>query len=130
MLLEKGDGFVDGTPVDVVAVLAAVVIDFPGEEFPDDLGLRASGGRDRIGEGDHAAICRLMDLCDIVLNHQRVADGFDIDRHRTAVVGCGGACRDVCMRAALIFRVGKVKQPVRDIDLLDGRVDDRRDGGQ
>jgi hypothetical protein len=58
-----------------------------------------------------------------VLNHESIADGLDINRHRAAVVGGGASGRDVRMRAALILGVGEMEQPIRDIHLFNRRVD-------
>src|SRR5262249_44248808 len=40
------------------------------------------------------------------------ANGFDIDRLGTAIVGGHGSCRDVGVRTALIFRIGRGEEPI------------------
>jgi hypothetical protein len=59
---------------------------------------------------------------DVVLNHQRVADGFDIDRHGMAVVGRGTSGCKVRLRTSLILRIGKMEEPIGDIHRLNGGV--------
>jgi hypothetical protein len=88
-------------------------------EFPFDTDFGAALRCDGVRNRDRAAKARLPDLGDIVLDDERISYGFDVDGHRTAIVSCGGSCGDVCMRAALIRRVWKVKEPIRDIDFLD-----------
>ena len=73
----------------------------------------------------------LGDLADIVLDHQGLANHLDVDRHRPAVVGRGGASRDVIRRAAApIFSLRQGEQPIGDVYLFDRDVEDMAEGGR
>ena len=77
---------------------------------------------------NQAAEMRLPDLCDEVLNHECIADCLDVDFHGTSIVARGCAGCDMCVRAALIFVVRKVEQPICDVYLLQGSVDNMSNG--
>src|ERR1700721_4844782 len=89
VLLEEGHELCCCAGVNVIAVLACLLSNFLTLSSQDDLKLRTAGRGDSVGEGDHAANMRFTDFCDIVLNHESIADGLDIDRHRAAVIGGG-----------------------------------------
>ena len=63
-----------------------------------------------------------------MLNHECIADCLDVDCHRTSIVARSCAGSDVCARAALIFGVRKVEQPICDVHLLQGSVDNVSNG--
>src|SRR5271155_3772097 len=121
--VEERQRFVNGAGMDVIRELTGVILGFLRAEFPDDLKPGAASGADRIGNRNHAAELRLVNLRDVMLNYKSIANGLDVNRHRPAVVGARGSGRDVRMRAALIFGVGEMEQPVRDVHLFNRRVD-------
>ena len=48
---------------------------------------------------------------------------------RFAILGSRGACSDVSRRAALVFGIRQAKQPIGEVHLLYGRVDDCSEAG-
>jgi hypothetical protein len=62
--------------VNVVSVFTSAVVNLFGAEFPHHLNFIAAACRDGIGDGDHSAQMGLSDLRNVVLNHQRIADGL------------------------------------------------------
>jgi hypothetical protein len=121
--LRKAHELVGCACVNVIAVITCTVVDLLRAEFPHNLNLIAPGFGDGIRVRNHAAKIRPPNFRHVVLNHEGVPDGFNIDRHRMTDIGCGGSRCDVCVRAAPILRIWKAEEPIRDIDLLEGRMD-------
>jgi hypothetical protein len=117
---KKGQELIGCGSADAIAVFTVRTVDGFDAEFPFDPNLCAAACRDEVRDRDHLAKVRLPDLGDIMLDDKRISDGFDVDRHRTAIVSCGRSGSDVCGRAPLILRVWKVKEPIRDIDFSIG----------
>jgi len=65
--------------MDMVAVLAGVIIDLLGTQLPYKMDFGTSFRGDGIRDGDQAAEVRLLDLRNKVLNHNCLADHFNID---------------------------------------------------
>jgi len=106
-----------GMADNAVGILAVSVVDGFHAERPDDLHARAAVWRERIRRGDHAAEMRCGGLRDIVLDHQCLSNRLDVDRHPRAVVGEGRTAAYVIRRtASLIFRFGKIEQPIGNVD--------------
>ena len=59
----------------------------------------------------------------VVLQDEAGAYHLRVNGHAFAVGCCAGATCVVRCRASLIFRVAQVKDPIRDVNLFDGRVD-------
>jgi hypothetical protein len=122
ILLDECQELIRRTRMDVIAVLTGVIIDLLGAQLPNKLELSTPFRGYGVGDGDHAAEVRLPDLCDEVLNHECIADCLDVNFHGTSIIARGCAGCDVCVRAALIFGVRKVGQPICDIHLLQGAL--------
>src|ERR1700733_69984 len=86
VFFQESQSLVGGRRMDVIGVFAGPFVHPLDAELPNHLQLRAAGSRDGIGNRDHATKMRFVNFSDVVLNYQRVADGLDIDRHRTSVV--------------------------------------------
>jgi hypothetical protein len=81
ILPDERHEFIGAAGVNVTTVLTCSVVNLFGAELPHDLDFGASLFGDGGGDGYHPAKLRLPDLGDIVLDHERIADSFDVDRH-------------------------------------------------
>src|ERR1700742_3526902 len=116
--------------MNMVGKFTGQVVDLSRAELPDNLKPGTSCGRNGIGSRNHTAEMRLANFSYIVLYNERIADGLHVDRHWSTVVrGSGSGC-DVGMRAPLILRVRKMKEPICNVHFFDRRVDRGRDGGE
>src|SRR5271170_3977446 len=86
VFFQESQSLVSGLRMDVIGVFAGLFVHPLDAEIPNYLQLRAANRRDGIGNRDHATEMRFVSFSHVVLDHQRVADRLDIDRHRTSVV--------------------------------------------
>lgn len=124
VLLDECQELICSTSMDMVAVLADVIIDLLGTQLPHKLDFSTSFCSDGIGDRCQAAKVRLQYLCNKVLNHNCLSNTLNIDWHVTSIVACSMACCYVRRRAALIFGIRKVEQPICYIHLLQRSIDD------
>lgn len=107
-------------PIDITGTAITEIL---GNQFPDNIDLRASDRRKHVRYGIHPAVARGCLVSDVMLNDKTTTNGFDIDRHQSAIIGRGNTGSNVILRAAaLIFGFWQMKQPVSDIYGLERNI--------